>query len=105
MVPEKLVCPRCGNTVWFREWALCYTLQPFEIPEGGAYDEAERHCLDPGEETFPLTILCDAEPCRGLSLAERTAVWRHPNLKAAERLLAAGEALLTEETPAQLQGR
>jgi hypothetical protein len=94
MIPEKLVCPRCGNTVWFREWALRYTVQPFEIPEGGAYDEAEWGCFDPGEETFPMEILCDAEPCRGLPPTERTAVWRHPNLEAAERVLAAGEELL-----------
>ena len=94
MVPEKLICPRCGNTVWFREWALRYTVQPFGIPEGGTYDEAEWHCLDPAEETFPLTILCDAEPCRGLAPTERRAVWRHPNLEAAERMLAYAEALL-----------
>ena len=94
MVPETLLCPRCGNTCWFQESALRFTLQRFEIPEGGTYDEAERHGLDHGEESFPLEIFCDAASCRLHAPGRRIIAWRHPNFEAAERMLAGAEALL-----------
>lgn len=95
MFPEKLVCPRCGNTSHFRETALRYTTQAFTVPQGGDYGEADWDCFEVvGDESFPVEILCDAEGCRAGRPIEPVVIWRHPHLEAVEQLL-------VEDTPAE----